>query len=73
LVLILIDEARAIVVTLIEDLRGVVCPLIILIVVSVKPVLYLFNGLFDRLIRLNWLSGLVRLGRLGGGRGSSFG
>jgi hypothetical protein len=70
LVLILIDEARAIVVTLIEDIRGVVFPLIILVVVSVKLVLNLFNGLFDWLIRLNWLSGLVRLG---GGGGSLFG
>jgi hypothetical protein len=66
----LIDEARAIVVTLIEDIRGVVFPLIILVVVSVKLVLNLFNGLFDWLIRLNWLSGLVRLG---GGGGSLFG
>jgi hypothetical protein len=66
----LIDEARAIVVTLIEDIRGVVFPLIILVVVSVKLVLNLFNGLFDWLIGLNWLSGLVRLG---GGGGSFFG
>lgn len=72
MVLVLIYIARSVVVALVEDIHGIICPLIILIVVIVKLVLNLFDGLFDRLIRLNRLSGLglVRLRR---GRGSLFG
>jgi hypothetical protein len=63
LVLILIDVARAVVVTLIEDIHGVVSPLVIFIVIVVKLILKLIHGLFDWLVRLNRLRRIGRLGR----------
>ena len=65
LILILVDVARLVVVTLEECIIGEVSPLVILIVVSVILLLdRLFVGLFERLGRYNWL--LNGLGWLGG-------
>ena len=71
-ILVLIDEAGLVVVTLVENFLSVVCPLVILIVIIVIFDLYgLFVRLFewrnrlDRLGRLNWLdshSWLILLG-----------
>ena len=58
-VLVLIDEAGLIVVTLVENFLSVVCPLVILIVIIVIFDLY---GLFVRLFE--WRNRLDRLGRL---------